>query len=343
LNSSIKINSTTNLIDCNNSIYSNNNNNNNSSIIEEKEYLQLINWKNDVNKKTKEYITKKKLVHDYEKMESLQTHEKLLDFINIKTKILTRNTNLKKKIMEQEEVNRLEKRKYDKNVIKLKKFEIYLNNERNLMIFEDKLSSKLRFFYWEKNQILIENKNMFVEEKKQRKFDNYWGIDLFQKNLKDEENFLKQKYIDKIIELNTNLVKMKVIKPCLPILYNLKNENNANNNINNNNKILKNKNNTNNNDKNTTSINNKTKNLKISNMIDLEPLLLKNVNNSNNDSKFPTNLNNVSNYANKFNKTEQEVQEKVSMSQHEIIQKFKAEEVRGNCKYKFHSVTDPYF
>ena len=106
----------------------------------------------------------------------------------------------------------MEKRKNDKLNRRQKKVELYFESERDIMISEDDRSYKLRHYNWECERIIRERENMFNEEREQTDVDRFWGLDLYELNLNNEEKRLRILYYQRVEELNKVLMKTKAIK-----------------------------------------------------------------------------------------------------------------------------------
>jgi len=80
------------------------------------------------------------------------------------------------------------------------------------MEYEDTRSFHYREYQAEQIREEKERENMYNEEQEQCEVDKFWGIELFEKNLLQEERRLREFYAQRVKTLNQELVKMKVVQ-----------------------------------------------------------------------------------------------------------------------------------
>jgi len=80
------------------------------------------------------------------------------------------------------------------------------------MEYEDTRSFHYREYQAELIREEKERENMYNEEQEQCEVDKFWGIELFEKNLLQEERRLREFYAQRVKTLNQELVKMKVVQ-----------------------------------------------------------------------------------------------------------------------------------
>ena len=87
---------------------------------------------------------------------------------------------------------------FDREERRRVRFEQYLESERENMVYEDARSYSLRTYEFEVIQQCIEREMMFNEEQDQIEVDRFWGLDLYQRKLHEEEERLRKLYIAKV-------------------------------------------------------------------------------------------------------------------------------------------------
>ncbi len=87
---------------------------------------------------------------------------------------------------------------FDRTERRRVRFEKYLECERDNMVYEDSRSYELRRYEFEVIQEYIEREEMYNEEKDQTEVDRFWGLDLYQRKLHEEEERLRKIYIAKV-------------------------------------------------------------------------------------------------------------------------------------------------
>jgi len=117
---------------------------------------------------------------------------------------------------EKAEKQRLINRYEDRMQRRAKRFEDYLNHEREHMKFEDVRSYLFRDYEWQLLHEQQEREDMFNEEMDQTEVDRFWGFDNFIQQQNKEELELRQLYEEKTRYLNKQLVLMQSIQPFNP-------------------------------------------------------------------------------------------------------------------------------
>jgi exonuclease VII large subunit len=147
------------------------------------------------------------------RMEELATLQTMRNYVAEKTTIYQRREEQLRHMAEEYEQNRILKRQYDREERRRERFERYLTKEREHMLYEDERSYQLRDYHFEVAREQQEREDMFNEECDQCEIDRFWGIDMFEKNIREEEQRLRAFYEQRVYEANRRLVAMGTVKP----------------------------------------------------------------------------------------------------------------------------------
>lgn len=176
--------------------------------------LPLIKvWKTKADQKIQEYHDRKEREAAEKREAELREYIKLKDYVNERTRLFRRREKQMELMSLQEEADRVERRKADKTRVKEEKFQKYLECERLSMTMEDEYSYKRRFFEWECDQIAREREDMFNAECEQTDIDRFWGFEVYERRINEEEKRLRHFYEQKVLRLNQELVVQKTTLP----------------------------------------------------------------------------------------------------------------------------------
>lgn len=172
---------------------------------------ELTKYRKEIKRRSDEFLAKCNEYYAQEKSLRAKNLKILQNYVQnslIKDKrmknnlflILNNNLNIKKS-----------KISYELMKLRERKYQLYLQRERNLIRYEDFLNQQMNFLYNEGKRQEMERSLMQREEYLQRKVDSFWGLNLLKSNLMQEKKKLISKYKQILIKKNKNLVNMTVI------------------------------------------------------------------------------------------------------------------------------------
>lgn len=115
-------------------------------------------------------------------------------------------------LQEQEEIRRLEARRFDKEQRREARWQQYLAIEREHMTQEDHRAHAVRAYQEEIARETYERECMFNAECDQCEIDRFWGLEYYAQALQEEERRLRRFYHERVVQLNRELVKMGCVK-----------------------------------------------------------------------------------------------------------------------------------
>lgn len=188
-----------------------------TAIIEEPEYENyekpLIDiWKTIAEEKFYAYQAKLELKQKLNREQQLYEYHTLIHFVHENNLKLSRQQMVMKNIYQQIYLsNAKDLRLYHKEIKKNERFLQYLAQENAIMEQEDYRSYQLREYHKELERETFEQELMLHEEQNQCEVDRFWGIDLFQKLLEQEEKRLLSDYLQYVKYLNQLMFRCQLI------------------------------------------------------------------------------------------------------------------------------------
>ena len=174
---------------------------------------EIHNWKNTAVEIDEVLQARRDEIARRKRREELATLQTIRNYVTEKTVVYQRREDQLRHMAEEYEQNRILKRQHDREERRRQRFMIYLEKEREHMMFEDERSYKLRAYEFELMREQQEREDMFNEECDQCEVDRYWGIDAFEANIRNEERRLREFYEQRVYEANRRLVTMGTVKP----------------------------------------------------------------------------------------------------------------------------------
>jgi hypothetical protein len=180
--------------------------------VDHKEIEHIAQWKALACEKYADYLRRMEMEHRETRQRKVEENHELLEYVDRRLYMIEEKERDKKRREEEAEVARLAQRAADRAARRHAQWLLYIQGQRQEMEYEDRRSRQLREYEWECFRERIERGCMYDEERKQTFCDRYWGIDLYERRMNEEEVRLRRLYEEKVRRLGRDMMKMKAIQ-----------------------------------------------------------------------------------------------------------------------------------